>query len=155
MRCVIAGGRDFDDAEAFAKAITFSGWADAITVVLSGACKLDKKVGMKRPPYAHGADGFGERWADLRGITLERYFADWFRSGKFDRAEGPKRNRLMASLADAVILLPGGDGTASMRREAKRHGLHIYPPEAEEPERLSNQTSAASPVEADDVPGGR
>jgi predicted Rossmann-fold nucleotide-binding protein len=32
----------------------------------------------------------------------------------------------MAEYAEAVVLFPGGRGTASMRREAEKAGIQIY-----------------------------
>ena len=48
--------------------------------------------------------------------------ANWEKYGKM---AGPVRNRAMAKNADIVILLPGGRGTTSMRKEAVSHGLIV------------------------------
>lgn len=71
---------------------------------------------------ASGADSFGESIARSLGIPSRRFLPDW---KKYGRAAGPIRNAEMARNADAVILLPGGKGTASMRAEARRSGLRI------------------------------
>lgn len=70
-----------------------------------------------------GVDQAGEEWAENRGIPVKRFRADWKRHG---RGAGPRRNREMAEYADAVVLFPGGSGTASMRSEAEKAGIRIY-----------------------------
>ena len=72
---------------------------------------------------APGADAEGEEWARSRGIPVKQFPADWEKHG---RAAGPIRNRQMAKYAEALVLFPGGKGTASMKREAERSGLHIF-----------------------------
>ena len=109
LRLIIAGGRDYH--------MTFYDWErlDAIyakhhiTEVVSGA--------------APGADRDGEIWAESRGIPVRQFPADWKTHG---RAAGPIRNAEMAAYADAVALFPGGRGTQSMRREAKKAGITIF-----------------------------
>jgi hypothetical protein len=129
MRAIIAGGRKLEDERVFLAALGSCDWIDAIDVVLSGACGLDKSIGMQMPPYAAGVDGLGERWARERGLQVERYFADWHRSGRYDAAEGPRRNRRMAENAHALIAIPGygaSRGTNNMIQEATKHGLHVF-----------------------------
>ena len=59
-----------------------------------------------------------------RGQCLEIFLIpDW---EHFGRAAGPIRNKKMAEYADAVILFPGGKGTASMLKEAQKAELTIY-----------------------------
>src|SRR6187551_1734503 len=72
---------------------------------------------------AWGADYLGEVWAEGNGLPIMRFPADW---DKYGRAAGPIRNRKMAEHADAVVLLPGGKGTASMAKEAAKAGIIIY-----------------------------
>lgn len=102
---IIAGGRDYQFTEADIAKL------DAISIreVVSGG--------------ASGADQCGEQWAESRGIPVERFPADWETHG---RAAGPIRNRKMAEYADAVVLFPGGRGTASMQKEAEKAGLVVY-----------------------------
>src|SRR5215813_11090088 len=45
---------------------------------------------------------------------------------KHDKTEEPLQNKPMAEHADAVAPFPGGRGTDSMYREAKRAGITIY-----------------------------
>lgn len=80
----------------------------AVTEIVSGGCT--------------GADSFGEEMAELRKIPVKRFPADW--SG-YGPSAGPRRNRQMAEYADAIILLPGGRGTASMKAEAIKAGKPI------------------------------
>lgn len=102
---IIAGGRDYEltpEDEA---------WLDTLPIreVVSGG--------------ARGADAGGEVWANKRNLPITRFPADWDTHGK--RA-GWLRNCEMADYAQAVVLFPGGRGTASMRQEAEKRGLVIY-----------------------------
>lgn len=72
---------------------------------------------------ASGADLEGEEWAARKGLSTHRFFPDWQTHGK---AAGPIRNEEMAKYADAVALFPGGKGTESMHRLAKKHDLLIF-----------------------------
>lgn len=111
MKTVIAGGRDYilswEDLN----------WLDTlgITHVVSGG--------------AIGADLDGENWARTNYLPMTRIPANWDEHG---RAAGPIRNRQMAEIAEAVVLFPGGRGTASMRREAKRAGIPVFEREIDE-----------------------
>ena len=110
MKVIIAGGRDYRFTPADRR------WLDGlgITGVITGG--------------ARGADECAEKWADERGIQCDVYRAQWDRHG---RGAGHIRNRQMADVLaqldgpKAVILFPGGRGTASMRREAERAGLRV------------------------------
>lgn len=110
MKVIIAGGRDYRLTDADRR------WLDGlgITYVVHGAQR--------------GADLDAETWARSCEIAYTGIPAKWKTEGA---AAGPIRNRLMAEhLArldgdKAVILFPGGSGTASMRREAERAGLRV------------------------------
>lgn len=108
MKLIIAGGRDYHLTESdHAKLLDLL--PRGITEVVSGG--------------APGADTYGELWADFYRIPVKRFPADWNTHG---RAAGPIRNREMAEYADAVVLFPGGRGTADMRRAAEKAGLEIF-----------------------------
>lgn len=80
---------------------------------------------------ARGADSEGEQWAKGCGIPLKVIPADW---GAHGRGAGPRRNIEMAKVAKAVVLFPGGKGTAHMLKTAREYGLNIY--DFSDPERL-------------------
>ena len=114
MIIVIAGGRDYK--------LTPEGlcWLNAfnnqlhIQGVVSGG--------------APGADAEGERWAHQQGIPVRVFKADWVRWGT---SAGPMRNQEMANFLllypqRAVLLFPGGRGTASMRKIAVNAGIPVY-----------------------------
>lgn len=108
MKLIIAGGRDhrLSDGELsrLDKEIK-----EIVSLVISGG--------------ATGVDSDGEAWAKSRGLPVQVIKARWTELGK---KAGPIRNEEMARQADAVVLFPGGKGTASMYRLAKRYGLEIY-----------------------------
>lgn len=109
MKVVIAGGRDFRHKPQDWDWLDEFHREHRITLVISGG--------------ATGADRLGELWAGQNNIPVERMTADWYKHG---RAAGPIRNRRMAREGDAVILFPGGRGTASMRKEAEKRDLSIF-----------------------------
>jgi len=111
VRTIIAGGRDFKPKDrdwgildGFLKSIP-------ITEVISG--------------HAAGADQFGEAWAAHNKIPLRVFPAKWKEHGK---QAGYLRNVQMADVADAVILFPGGKGTAMMEKIALAKGLRVFTP---------------------------
>lgn len=118
MRCIIAGSRTatFDDVW---DAMDACEWADQITEVVSGT--------------ARGADLAGEAWAEMEGLPVERFPADWDKEGK---SAGFKRNRKMADYAGCVWGGNGGacitvwdgesKGTAHMMDLAKMAGLKQF-----------------------------
>ena len=77
MRCIIAGGRDFNDYERLKKVM--DNCPHEITEVVCGK--------------ARGADSLGEKWALEKGIHVEYFIPDWESLGK--RA-GFVRNNNMA-----------------------------------------------------------
>ena len=108
MRVIIAGGRDYHlGREDWEKLIELRD-SGVITEVVSGGCR--------------GVDFAGERWAELNGLMMTRFPAEW---DVYRAAAGPIRNRKMAEYADAVILFRGGRGTDSMRKIAKEVGLKV------------------------------
>ena len=80
MRCIIAGGRDFNDYERLKKVMDSCPYE--VTEVVCGK--------------ARGADSLGEKWAIERGIQVKYFVADWNVLGK--RA-GFVRNASMAEYA--------------------------------------------------------
>lgn len=105
MTAIIAGGRDYKLTHGDVL------WLDSlgITEVIHGDCC--------------GTDYCADAWALERGLPIRRFPADWAQHG---RAAGPIRNAEMAKHAEVVVLFPGGRGTESMRREARKAGLKIY-----------------------------
>lgn len=130
MKVIIAGGRHFDRMSVLLQAVKKAGWG--ISEVVSGACRVKK-----HDPYgfASGADGLGERWALVNGISVKRFYAEDY--GEWPGC-GPIRNAAMAEYvadyirtakwkyAGGLLALPGGKGTASMIAEARTRGLEIF-----------------------------
>lgn len=110
MKLIIAGGRDYhfsQEDHAFLDSLA------GVSEVVSGG--------------ASGADAEGEAWAKSHGIPVRVFKADWKVHG---RGAGPRRNIEMAEYADAVVIFPGGRGTASMEREARKRKLDVFNPHA-------------------------
>jgi hypothetical protein len=109
LRTIIAGSRNVSDFEYVAECLDYDvPWK--IELVLSGT--------------ARGADQLGERWAEKRGIYVERYPADWTRFGK---SAGYRRNEQMARNAAALIAFwdSRSPGTKHMIDIARRHSLRV------------------------------
>jgi hypothetical protein len=114
VRVIIAGSRQGVSYREVERAVRESGLWAAISVVISGG--------------ALGVDRHGERWADANGREVERHPVsedDWERHGK---AAGPMRNRRMAEVADACIVVWDGEsrGSKSMIYEARRRGIPTH-----------------------------
>lgn len=107
MKTIIAGGRDYIFSEADINRL--DNIIEQITEVVSGC--------------ARGADTCGEKWAESHGIPVKKFPADWDRFGK---SAGHRRNQQMAEYAQAVVLFPGGFGTADMAKRAKRMKLLVF-----------------------------
>jgi hypothetical protein len=106
MKLIIAGGRNYNfDVEDTKRLDSIPD----VTEVVSGG--------------ASGADHYGEKWAESRGIPVKIFAADW---DKYGKSAGPMRNRQMAEYADAVALFPGGKGTMNMFITAIRRGLRVF-----------------------------
>lgn len=109
MKWIIAGGRDFDDAERLreiASRIIRPG-----DTILSGAAK--------------GADTLGAEFARRNGLDLEEYPAEWERLG---RGAGYARNHQMCQNADGLLAFWDGysKGTKHCIEEAHKARLEIH-----------------------------
>ena len=71
---------------------------------------------------ATGADLLAWHWAKDRNKDVFTYPADW---AKFREAAGPIRNEQMIkeANADMIVLFPGGNGTADIKKRAIKTGL--------------------------------
>ena len=108
MKVIIAGGRDYNFGQNDINLLDYIATKWSITEVVSGG--------------ATGADTGGEMWAKSAGLPVKKFPANWKKYGKI---AGPLRNAEMAAYADAVILFPGGKGTANMFENAKEFNLDI------------------------------
>lgn len=110
MRVLVAGGRDYQDFDQVCATLNQQG---KVTTIISGC--------------ARGADTLGEKWAVLHGVPVERYPALWDVHG---RAAGHIRNQLMLDdgAPDLVIVFPGGKGSESMVKKARKAGVKTLTP---------------------------
>lgn len=113
FRVIIAGGRYFNQYGMLCrycdKMLADKANTHQIEIV-SGCCE--------------GADLLGIRYARERGYNCLRMPADWMNEGK---AAGPRRNRRMAEISNALIAFWNGEsrGTANMIETAKELGLLV------------------------------
>lgn len=109
MKVIIAGSRTVGDFRIVAQAVFDAGFT--IAEVVSGT--------------AAGVDRLGEQWAEVFGIPVKRFPANWERDG---RAAGMMRNRRMAEYADGLIAVWDGvsKGTKQMIDEAWKRNLRVH-----------------------------
>lgn len=105
MKLIIAGGRNYTFTQ---DDVNILDSFKNITEVISGG--------------ARGADRAGELYARQRNIPIKQFIPNWDIYGK---SAGHIRNKQMADYADAVILFPGGKGTESMYKAAKKAGITV------------------------------
>lgn len=126
MKTIIAGSRDAT-IENFNSGMLLCQFLSSITEVVSGK--------------APGIDTYGELWAITNSIPVTPFPAEWDnfeldivvrkvnRYGKeYNAAAGTVRNRLMASYADALVLIYDGSskGSTDMLSLAKKNNLVIF-----------------------------
>lgn len=113
MIFLICGGRDYDDGPAIARALDALHAKCGITRIIEGG--------------ALGVDAHARMWAQVRGIDVRTFYADWQTHG---RRAGPLRNARMLDEGrpDGVVAFPGGRGTADMIRQALTAGLKVWRP---------------------------
>lgn len=109
MKVVIAGSRDITDSAILEKAIAESGFT--ITKLVCG--------------MARGADMLGYAWALANRVPIEEYPANW---NKYGKSAGMKRNREMAKIAEAAIILWDGisPGTKMMIDECRKRDIPVH-----------------------------
>jgi len=94
MKVIIAGSRNISDYMLVVNAVKSSGYD--ITTVISGC--------------AVGVDRLGELWARTNNIPIIEMPANWNRDGK---KAGPIRNKEMALVADAAVIIWDGESTGT------------------------------------------
>ena len=109
MKTIIAGSRTITRICLLAVAVTAAKFE--MTEIVSGC--------------ADGVDQLGERWAQMAGLPVRQFPADWKRYG---RAAGRQRNLQMAVYAQALIAIWDGKspGTRHMIATAERMGLKVF-----------------------------
>jgi len=123
MRLIIAGGRTTTRGQAF-RGIDACPFAYSATEVVSG-----KNVTvLKRTGEKFGADYYGEIWAQMNGLPVAEFPADFDRFGP---PAGPMRNRAMAEYAapdGGLIAIWNGwsTGTKDMIRCAYLQRLQVF-----------------------------
>lgn len=139
MRIFLAcGGRDFED-ERFVRAVLMRHLNTPDCIVFEGG--------------ALGADTLIRRYCRKHGIDVITVWANWER---WKRRAGPIRNGEMLRQAlalaawletgvEALIVFPGGVGTANMVTRARRQGITVYDyrEERHEPERTQGAAGEA------------
>jgi hypothetical protein len=111
MKVIIAGGRGFHPTIERLRKVVVLLESISVSEVVSGG--------------AEGADAWGEKIADLAGLPVRTFPANWTRLGL---EAGHVRNLRMADYADALIALPGGRGTADMIKAARDRDLLVFLP---------------------------
>ncbi len=96
---IVTGERDWRDRETIYRALDeeLQGWM-AQSPIGTSAGEKHLKLFTLRHGVAEGADWIANDWARERGVTVERFPAQWKDpvSGQYDSGAGPRRNRDMA-----------------------------------------------------------
>lgn len=111
MRVLVCGGRDFNDSDFIHNQLCdLNAERGPFSVVIHG--------------YAAGADHEANNWAQMMGLKIAGYRAEWQRYGN---SAGPRRNQRMLDEGkpDLVVAFPGGRGTADMVRRAKAAQIEV------------------------------
>ena len=109
---LVCGGRKFRDRECVWRALDLVLRRHRDLLVITGA--------------AAGADLLAQEWCVSRAVPFLGYPADW---KKHKARAGPMRNQGMIALGpDAVIAFPGGRGTLSTIRLARRERIPVWQP---------------------------
>lgn len=109
MKVIIAGGRNYRLIKEEKNLLVSLHEDYSFTEIISGT--------------ARGVDTEGELFAEIMGIPVKKFPANW---DKFGKKAGIIRNLEMAEYADAVILFNGGTGTQNMFEQAGKLGLIIF-----------------------------
>jgi hypothetical protein len=120
LRVIIAGGRDFKDY-VFLRTMMdklLRNYSKDDVEIVSG-CQVSR-FGMAR----WGADYFGEKYAEEKGISVKKFPPDWDRYGK---SAGPRRNRQMAEYATHCALFWNGQskGSKNMKELSEEYKLKL------------------------------
>lgn len=109
-RIVVTGGRRFDRYGVVQRALSAIHQKHGIDALIQGE--------------APGADRLCKEWAEMHGIPVVSFPADWSKG----KSAGPKRNQRMIDEGkpDAGVAFPGGDGTADMAKRIKAAGIPLW-----------------------------
>lgn len=109
MRLIIAGSRfiELEPPEIAKILLEHNLYLKDLTQIVSGGCR--------------GMDKSGERFAHQVGLNTKVFHAEW---NLYGNSAGPRRNRLMARNADALLLV--WDGTSRGSARAINAGLKIF-----------------------------
>lgn len=113
FKLIVAGGRDFNDYAHLVRAIRAiaeGDLADRAVSIVSG--------------MARGADRMAYDFANLNGVVVHEFPADWDRYGK---AAGYRRNADMAAFSDGLLAFWDGKsrGTQNMIDTMKKLGKPV------------------------------
>ena len=123
MKVLICGGRNYSDYLTLAKTLNEAHHNSPFTLVIHGAAK--------------GADFLAGRWAEIAGVPVSEFPANWkshtpkcgpkCRQNNHCRRAGFLRNEQMLKQGrpDLVIAFPGGPGTKSMVEVAQNASVKV------------------------------
>jgi hypothetical protein len=111
---LVTGGREYTDIGTVFDCLTTLDEQFKRMIIIHGAAK--------------GADTLAGDVCKEVGIEMVTAPATW---GKYYKAAGPIRNKLMLDLfdIDLVLTFPGGTGTADMKEQSTKRGIPVMNPE--------------------------
>lgn len=137
---IVTGERDWTDRETVYRVLDeeLGEFMDATGGGLPSS-ERTREMFVVRHGVAAGADFIANDWGKERGVTIERFHADWNPPGGYDSAAGPKRNLKMARTeprADKCVAFWSGQmrrrtngreysGTLDMIKTALQHQIPV------------------------------
>lgn len=132
MRVIVAGSRTIDNYNLVENSLLDSPWA-------VHNLQYGKRIEEIVHGGADGVDTVAGEVAENHDIPVKVFEAQW---GKYGKAAGPERNRIMAEYADGLVAVWDGSspGTRDMIEKAISEGLSIYinQPNGEEPKKQAS-----------------
>jgi hypothetical protein len=110
QRILVCGGRNYSDKERLFQTMDYLASHYHVECVISG--------------MARGADMLGAEWAEIEGIPVLKFPAQW---GIFGRGAGFVRNQKMLDDGEPtlVVAFPGGSGTRDMVGRAQAANINV------------------------------
>lgn len=125
-RVLFTGGRDFDDEILLRQALSALD-PDQHIIIHGAASGLDSLAGRVGVQLGFQVESYPAKWykCDSTGESGVRCYHKP-RPTNYCPAAGPRRNQYMLNTGiDLVYAFPGGNGTADMKRRARKSGIRV------------------------------
>ena len=123
-RCLVYGGRDWNDQDAVDRFLDAVRRDNDLLFVVTGDGYTKVRENPGDEGYIIGADWQAASWANRRLVPYRVFYANWTGEGN---TAGPIRNSRMLSEGKPTfaVQFPGGKGTRDMRKKLDRAGIPV------------------------------